>query len=455
MNISKLNLASRLNNSFLLSSIVIILYSTINPELFSLSLDRVSYLQVFNAINWPLNQTWPLLTGLTARTPIKEAQHGIYFVEIISYLPAMLAKLLFNIDTVFRLQRIIDIAVIVGGISLFADLVAKHLIKAKKGDHETVLKLLTISSFIFSPWAAYLIYKSTWYEPLFMLVAISAMTALCRNRIILGTTLLVISSIVHYQYMFFVSIYFISSCILAIFNWQGKKASWRLPSCIEEGINKNYQKLIWSSIGIMMFPFHQARRFIAAALISLPTNEINGSSTLSRIGLDGNTHSGGLLGSLQFLGGYKWYYCISINNADSENILALSKRAISSITNCGLILITLAALSLVSIYGISLIYKCKSERFQIANIWTLNALIFSYSGMLLIFQQSFTVHIIGYSYVWAFIFSIGLSFLIYENFLIHGLPRKIIGLLIYASCANSLINASFNVTRIRDIVSYF
>ena len=455
MNKLKLNSIFKINNSFLISPVIIIIYSAINPELFSLSIDRVSYHQVFNAINWPLNQTWPFLTGLTAWTPTEEFKHGIYLVEIISYLPALLARLVLNTDTVFQLQRIIDIAVIIGAISLFAELISKEIVRVKDGKHEIILKSLIIGSFICSPWAAYLIYKSTWHEPLFMLIVVSAMTALCRNKIRLGTILLAISSLIHYQYMFFMSIYFILSCILAIFNRQGKKTIWRLPRSIEEGINKNYQKLLWSSIGIIMFPFHHVRKLIAVALMGLPTNSVTGSPALIRIGLDGNTHSGGLLGSLQFLGGYKWYYCVSINNVQNKNILNLSNRTISAIVNCELILLTMILFSAISIYGVIMIYKSNKEEIKIANQWVTTALIFSFSGMLLVFQQSFTVHIVGYSYVWAFIFALGFSYIIYRNFIIREMPWKIAGLIIYASCINSLIQASFNVTKIKEIHSYF
>ena len=73
----------------------------------------------------------------------------------------------------------------------------------------------------------------------------------------------------------------------------------------------------------------------------------------------------------------------------------------------------------------------------------------------LIFQQSFTVHIIGYSYVWGFIFAFGFSFFMYKTFIVRGLVWKIIGLRVFASCANILIQASFRVSDIIRTSSYF
>ena len=68
---NRLNYLPRLDNPFLVTSLVVLVYNLINPELFSLGAERVSYYQVFNAINGALTQKWALITGLTAWTPIK------------------------------------------------------------------------------------------------------------------------------------------------------------------------------------------------------------------------------------------------------------------------------------------------------------------------------------------------------------------------------------------------
>ena len=75
--------------------------------------------------------------------------------------------------------------------------------------------------------------------------------------------------------------------------------------------------------------------------------------------------------------------------------------------------------------------------------------------MLPIFQHSFTVHIIGYSYAWGFLLAFGFSFFVYKTFIVRGLAWKIIGLIIFASCANILIQASFRVSDINRTSSYF
>ena len=164
--------ASTKYNSFVISSIFIAIYSCINSDLISTHAVRVSQYQIYNAINTPLNQIWPFITGLTTWTPASDIDQGIYFVELIPYLPALLARFFLGINDVFQLQRLIDIGVIIGAISLFADLIDQHLIVLENDKHKIVLKVLIIGSFIFSPWTAYMLYKSSWFEPIFMLFLI-------------------------------------------------------------------------------------------------------------------------------------------------------------------------------------------------------------------------------------------------------------------------------------------
>lgn len=451
----KLNNIFKPNNSFLIASLVVIIYNLISPELFNLSAERVSYIQVFNAINGALNHKWAFITGLTTWTPLEEYSSGVYFVEIMPYLPVILAKLLFNMNTVLELKRIMDIGIIVGGISLFSEFIATKIIRTKSQIHEIVLKLLIASSFLVSPWTAYMLYKSTWHEPLFMMALISAMISLSRQNIASGTILLIIAGLIHNQFMFFMSIYFISASLIALFNQRRGNTTWRIPECVNIKLTKNYQKVLWSSIGIIMFFLHQVRKYISISLMDLTTSELGGSSAISRIGLDGNVHSGGLLGSLQFLGGYKWYYCFAIQGIDDSAFSSLNRERLSAIVNCELILLSTVVISAISIYGIIKFYNRKDKKVIGSNLWAINALIFIYLGMLLIFQQSFTVHIIGYSYVWGFIFAFGLSFFIYKTFIVRGLAWKIIGLIIFASCANTLIQASFRVSDIIRTSSYF
>lgn len=196
-----------------------------------------------------------------------------------------------------------DIGIIVGGISLFSEFIETKIIRTKSQIYEIVLKLLIASSFLVAPWSAYMRNKSTWHEPLFMMALVSAMISLSRQKIISGTILLTIAGLIHNQFIFFMSIYFISASLIALFNQQGGKTTWRIPECVNIKLTKNYQKVLWSSIGIIMFFLHQARKYISISLMDLTTSELGGSSAISRIGLDGNVHSGGLLGSLQFLGG--------------------------------------------------------------------------------------------------------------------------------------------------------
>lgn len=66
-----------------------------------------------------------ILNGSNGWTPIEDSRNGIYFVELISYLPLVFARLILNMDMILKLQRLIDVAVIIGGISLLPSWLAR------------------------------------------------------------------------------------------------------------------------------------------------------------------------------------------------------------------------------------------------------------------------------------------------------------------------------------------
>ena len=169
-------------NSFIYTSLLLILYSLISPNILSLNNTRVPQELLFNALSHPLGSAWPWATGLTAWNSISQAESGIYFVELISYLPALVINHIFTIEATYSIQRIIDIITIAGSISLFSDIITKYIIKAKSEAGQAVTRIITISCFILSPWAAYMLYETDWFEPIFMLSLITSFTCFHQNK---------------------------------------------------------------------------------------------------------------------------------------------------------------------------------------------------------------------------------------------------------------------------------
>jgi hypothetical protein len=135
---------------------------------------------------------------------------------------------------------------------------------------------------------------------------------------------------------------------------------------------------------------------------------VAGSSILTRIGISGNdTYNGGLLGALQFLGGNRITQCI-VNFNQGLDINSLSKSIF--LYNCILSTLSMFLISLISIFGLFIFYKNHNSFFKLI-IFPLLFLLLSY---LFLLQQSSSVHLMGYSYLFSVIFSVGITAVIFN-----------------------------------------
>jgi len=125
-----------------------------------------------------------------------------------------------------------------------------------------------------------------------------------------------------------------------------------LPPIISRKLTNTSSRLAWSLIGLLAFPLLQIRRITAVMITGSGINAIGGSSAFSRIGVDGGLHAAGIGGSLQFLGGYKWSTCFTINNVGLSSLINTSKITALSIINCELTMLSLMGISIASIAGI-------------------------------------------------------------------------------------------------------
>ena len=151
-----------------------------------------------------------------------------------------------------------------------------------------------------------------------------------------------------------------------------------------------------------LFFFYFFLKFIALGdLISA-----GGSSILTRIGISGNDiHNGGLLGAVQFLGGNRITQCI-INFDQGLEIDNLSRSIF--LYNCILATFSMILVSLISIFGLFILYKAHNSFYKLVML----PIIFLLLSFLFLLQQSSSVHLMGYSYFFSAIFSVGLAVLI-------------------------------------------
>ena len=154
--------------------------------------------------------------------------------------------------------------------------------------------------------------------------------------------------------------------------------------------------------------------FVLREYASQELNNINsGSFILERIGISGeDIHNGGIVGALQFLGGNRITLCLT-DFSGNLNSINLSTKI--QIFNCTLSIVSMFFLSLLSIFGLFILYSSEKKFFNLI-IFPIIFLLLSYTFIL---QQSSSVHLMGYSYLFSILFSLGITSLVFKVFKIY------------------------------------
>lgn len=148
--------------------------------------------------------------------------------------------------------------------------------------------------------------------------------------------------------------------------------------------------------------------FILKFLVSNDLDLHGSTSLLERIGISGvDPFNGGILGALQFLGGTRITNCL-MNPHTDINLMNLNQKMY--IFNCSLSIMSMAIISILSVVG--LFYLAKNEKSFFNTVAM--PLVFLFLCYTFILQQSSSVHLMGYSYFFSVLFSIGITSLILE-----------------------------------------
>lgn len=164
----------------------------------------------------------------------------------------------------------------------------------------------------------------------------------------------------------------------------------------------------------------------------------SGSSLLSRIGISGlDYHNGGILGALQFLGGNRITHCLK--NFDLLlNTMDLNSKIF--IFNCILSILGMFFISIISLVGLFIFSKEEKKFFNLI-IFPILFLLISYT---MILQQSLSVHLMGYSYFFSFLFALGVT-----KFFLNILEKynySIVSLIISLPLASGIVILSIRVS---------
>jgi hypothetical protein len=251
--------------------------------------------------------------------------------------------------------------------------------------------------FITSPWV-YKMFLASWAEVYFLFFLVSGLFLVHLNKNFLGLSCFFIAAIFHYIWSFFIGIFFL--IIIFFPKLIGDKNNYNeyFPSNMH---SSPYKKMIVAISFILPCIIYSWMKL----MISYDLDGSDGSSVFFRIGVSGNDiHNGSLIGALQFLAGNRITSCIS---PDSSFMMGQGFNFAIFSFNCSLSIISMALLSVLSIIGIStLIFSSKVAR----SIFL--PLAFAAFIFIMIFQQALSVHLMGYSYIFAFFFSVGIAALI-------------------------------------------
>ena len=315
-------------------------------------------------------------------------------VSSLSMLPHILINHFGSKELLFFLGPLVDKLVI-----LMCGIFVSELLISSLKTHTRlpiiIVGLACFAFFVISPWA-YKMFLAPWFEIYFLLFFLLGMLFFKNNISSFGYICFFIAGLFHFHWAAAVLIFYILIVAASYFINKKNDAIRYFPAF------KNNSQDINKTILFLLIPIIVL--FLARFLAQQNLDGVLGSSILHRIGISGDDiHNGGLLGALQFLGGNRITQCLQGNIIDS---LSGDLAVKISIFNCFLSILGMVFISLVSIVGAYAFVKSSSEAKQI-----FLPLIFSLIFFITIFQQSLSVHLMGYSFIFSSIFAIGLSYL--------------------------------------------
>lgn len=352
----------------------------------------------------------------------------IYFsVHGISMLPYILVNHFGGKESLFAIGPIIDKFAIFASAILVSELFITSI------KNKIYLPILLLSSacftlFITSPWA-YKMILATWFEVYFLLFFLLGMACFQKNKTFLGYLSFFCAGLFHIQWALAVIIFYILVLFASrIYNKEVEMMKY-FPSY--EGEFNHSMRIIF----VLLMP---VLAFISIRLLAQQYAEGGaGSSIFFRIGITGNDiQNGGLIGALQFLGGNRVSQCLGGQDLQSLSGDLAIKIAIF---NCLLSTAGMAILSLLSLVGAYLLIKTSSIAKSI-----FLPLIFSLLMFIAIFQQSLSVHLMGYSFIFSMVFAIGITNLMV--LLNKYFSSKVVGFIFSIPCLLGIFLLSIRVS---------
>ena len=325
-----------------------------------------------------------------------------YFVQIITYLHYIPSYLFGGEESLRRYMRFSDPAVVLAGSILSAEL----FIRLTGKDRDEISKFICgVVCFTLGATSiySYRMILSTWHDVYCFDLVVLAALFFTSSKKIAGIASLTLGFMCQYHWGIIFLLYILAANMSILLSPSSR--SIYLPP----GIRSSRDKLLLAlspTISILVVAFQKFR------LDQLGLASSN--SNLSyRIGIDSvqNIHHGGIVGSLQFLGGIRANLCL---NADFMNGFSQASGSSSEIPyssifkfNCLLALSGSVILGVIATVGF-IIMSSKMKEVRWFTLPTLFAVAITYS----ILQQSTSAHLQGRSFLFTAVFSYGLTYLL-------------------------------------------
>lgn len=315
--------------------------------------------------------------------------------NIFTYLPYVLINEFLGSANLKYLGSLLDKIIIIVSGFLVSEIFIK-LTKSKNNILNFKTSLLIFILFITNPWT-YKMIIAAWAIIYFIFFLLLSFYFFLVKKELIGFIFLFISGLFDYQSATGLIVFY-SFFVLFKNNQKNLNLFEDFFSFSKKG-NIKFIIILLFSVFIYFF-----LRMLATYNLHIVSTE--GSDLLERIGVSGNDfHNGGILGALQFLGGNRITQCLVNFNTDL-NALNLDQKI--SIFNCCLSILGMFFISVISIFGLFYLRRSNKKYFY----FIISPLIFLILSYIFILQQSSSVHLMGYSYLFSILFSVGLSSLI-------------------------------------------
>ena len=353
---------------------------------------------------------------------------GITSHHAIVFWPYLIMYFIGGIESVLVAGPIFDKCLIF----LCAVLIAELMIKFSKNYSylpNILLGIVCFSLFALSPWT-YKMFLGGWWEAYFLMFFLFGILSFENKNLKLGLASFFMAAMMHFLWAFVLLIFYVLLTISPLFikNETSSVNRFFPPNTLIPS-NRSSVMLFLSLpiIGLILI------QLIASFYIDFATN----SSVFYRMGISGNdVHNGGLIGALQFLAGSRFTQCFGGQGIEffSGNSLVLI-----GIYNCLFSLIGMTALSLISITGTYFLIKNS----QLA-LKTLLPLIFCLLFFITVFQQSLSVHLMGYSFIFSALFASGMTHIMLM--VQRRISSPILGLIFAIPCISGILLLSIRVS---------